>query len=279
MRFKLTLSSSGAQCIPINYQYPLSAWIYKVFDQADPDFANWLHEFGYTFNGNRRYKLFTFSNIITPNVRVERDRLHVASLENHFYISFRMEDAGANFIKGLFLNRELTIADRHSKGKFLINSVERLPDPDFGTTDGLVRARFRCLSPIIISNGGSIKNNKQYAQYLAPDDEDYKGLFFENLVRRYATARQKIVAMEASSEGEEALVDLPFQTQDMQLDVLSKPHSRLQTIKAFTPAETKVRGYLYRFRLTAPAELLEFGWHAGFGEKGSLGFGCGEVMV
>ena len=58
-----------------------------------------------------------------------------------------------------------------------------------------------------------------------------------------------------------------------------KVKSRLETIKAGTNAETKVRGYQYAFKLKAPEPLVRIGLLAGFGEKNSLGFGCGEVVT
>jgi len=40
MRFKLTLSllNRNQNVLPVNYQYELSAWIYKVINQSDRDF-------------------------------------------------------------------------------------------------------------------------------------------------------------------------------------------------------------------------------------------------
>ena len=62
------------------------------------------------------------------------------------------------------------------------------------------------------------------------------------------------------------------------MDILSKPKSRLITIKANTPHESKLRGYLFDFKIKAPAEVIKLGYYAGFGEKNSLGFGCCEVI-
>lgn len=41
MRFKLTLEVIEKQkpLLPLNYQYELSSWIYKVIDQGDPLFS------------------------------------------------------------------------------------------------------------------------------------------------------------------------------------------------------------------------------------------------
>jgi CRISPR-associated endoribonuclease Cas6 len=55
------------------------------------------------------------------------------------------------------------------------------------------------------------------------------------------------------------------------------PKSKLVTIKPFTREESRVRGFLYEFSLTAPREIHQLIQSAGFGEKNSMGFGWVEV--
>jgi CRISPR-associated endoribonuclease Cas6 len=47
MQFKLTLSGTKGQYIPINYQYPLSACIYKIIERADAAYSLFLHDRGH----------------------------------------------------------------------------------------------------------------------------------------------------------------------------------------------------------------------------------------
>ncbi len=49
MRFKLTIAITDKvqNILPINYQYELSGWIYKVIHQGDAMFSEWLHNNGY----------------------------------------------------------------------------------------------------------------------------------------------------------------------------------------------------------------------------------------
>jgi CRISPR/Cas system endoribonuclease Cas6 (RAMP superfamily) len=44
MRFKLLLHTSKGSLLPFNYQYPLSAAIYKIIQRADREFALFLHD-------------------------------------------------------------------------------------------------------------------------------------------------------------------------------------------------------------------------------------------
>lgn len=275
MRFKISLCNDTPQTIPINYQYPLSAWIYKAFNRADPLFAQWLHDHGYAFNGNRKYKLFTFSWLSTPRTHLlwHKQALKVLPGTQHFYISFHMEEAATRFITGLFTDRELTIAGPTAQGHFTIRNVEKLADPDFSRN----KATFRTLSPINVSKP-EFQRGKLRANYLHPTDPEYHHYLLENSLKRYASATSQMVGLIQDGPYTEAIADLPFDSTDLAWKLLDKPLKRGQLIKEGRPAETQVIGYQYTFQLTAPAELLKFVWDAGLGEKGSLGFGCVEVF-
>jgi len=63
MRFELNLlvnKSERGTLLPINYQYELSAWIYKVLNDGDPVFSEWLYFKGYK-SKDKPLILFTFS--------------------------------------------------------------------------------------------------------------------------------------------------------------------------------------------------------------------------
>lgn len=60
MIFQLILNKNKSNAvIPINYQYPLSAAIYKILQKGDSEYAQFLHEEGY----GKGYKFFTFSDL------------------------------------------------------------------------------------------------------------------------------------------------------------------------------------------------------------------------
>ncbi len=65
----------------------------------------------------------------------------------------------------------------------------------------------------------------------------------------------------------------------MSFNLLDIRQKRLVHLPRKDMRTIKVRGYLMDFELTAPVELLELGYFAGFGEKNSsLGFGCVEIL-
>jgi len=263
MRLRLNLQvNQQHKTLPLNYQYPVSAWIYQRIAVADMDFASWLHNTGYRIR-NKNFKLFTFSNLDIPKRKIERDRLIVLSSDAKLIISFHVDKAAENFIIGLFQNQKFEIGDRISKAQFQVETVESLPVPEFRA-----EMQFRCLSPVCVSRT-VIRKGKKMPEYLSPEHPEFERIFFDNLIFKYLAARN------GSSVEEEKSV---HESSEFKLTLLGKSKSRLITIKTGQPQQTRVRGYFFRFRITAPPELLRFGYQAGFGEKNSLGFGCVEVI-
>lgn len=251
MRIKLILSiSEREKVLPVNYQYEFSAWIYKVLYQGDEGFAGWLHEQGYAY-GSKRFKLFTFSQL-NCRFKVYKDRFKILSDEAELILTFHIDEAVQHFITGLFKNRTFTIGDKKSRVSFEVKTVETLQPPVFKE-----EMTFSALSPICVSKPIG-KNGKLQTKYLMPSDEDFELRLMNNLFSRYKAINSNGISGEEETE----------------VHVKGKAKSRLIKIKADTPAQTRVRGSLFDFTCKAPAELLQLGYEAGFGEKNSLGFGC-----
>jgi len=274
MRFKLTLKITGhGKLLPINYQYELSSWIYKVIGQADQEFSAFLHQQGYAL-GHKKFKLFTFSPLDIRPFRVHQktERIEIVGHQVQLTISFMIDRAAEEFVKGLFMNQRLGLGDKHSQVDFEVTQVESLAPGRRGLApplfwETLPRQRYRALSPICISVK---KDHSPYPQYLSPHDAEYEGFFVKHLKEKW-TAHQKNL----STAGDFLQV---ADTNQISLKILSKkPRSRLVKLKANTPDETRVRGWLFEFELTAPVEIQELGYYAGFGEKNSMGFGMTEI--
>lgn len=260
MRFKLNLAMSGdAAIIPINYQYPVSAAIYKIMQRADESYAAFLHDVGYKVNGSlKSFKLFTFSDISTP-FKIEGDRLRLLTKQAELEVCFHLPKAAENFIKGLFMHQEFDIADKKSKARFEISSVESLSDPlQAHKLQDIVNIRFRPVSPVV----SAVKNEKGSYVFLEPSDPR----FMESLVYNW---RGKISACFDESVAGSALLMLG-------LEYLSKPpRSRLITIKADTQEQTRLRGWMnFDINATGERRFVELLRNAGVGVYNSLGCGC-----
>lgn len=255
MRFKLSLELTDKKqnMLPLNYQYELSAWIYQVLHHGSPDFSKWLHDHGF-LNARKQFRLFTFSNLAIPERKVMDDRLEILSGMASMVISMLPVETIRNFITGIFRDQLFTLGDRISQVPFRVVAVEAMPEPAFRDT-----MTFTALSPLLIS----FKTPEdRYARYLSPSDPEYSILFFRNL-------KEKQIAFTGKP--------CDFDEKEGNFKPLSEFRKKGILIKAGTPMQSKLIGYRYEFRITAPLELIRLGYYTGFGEKNSMGFGCAEM--
>lgn len=250
MRFKLLLQinkNTFGDRISMNYAYELSSLIYRVLSQSDNIFSQWLHDNGFK-SGNKRFKLFTFSRLHIPRYRIEKDCIRILSDTIEWYISFLPERTTQEFIQGIFHKQTLELGTHRGKIQLFVQEISVLPPPTYDET-----MEFKTLSPICVS----IKRENDKIDYLSPDSLEALPIIRQNLLNKHYAFYGKEYAPNF----------------DFGFEVLSKPKSVLITIKAGTPAQTRVRGFMCRCRMTAPPELIKIAYDAGIGEKGSMGFG------
>ncbi len=254
MELQLTLTRTKGHELPLNYQYPLSAWVYRVIARANADYATFLHGQGHVSDG-KAFKLFTFSDLKTGLFRIQGDRLCLLEDRATLSLRFMMEPSQQHFVVGLLEDRQLELGDGKSSVSFTIGEIMTQPKPLF-----LKKMHYRSLSPLCLTT--KIEARK-HAQYCAPTMPEYGAQLLNNLVHKHHAMKAALAdATEEQPSGEG------------KFRLLSTPRSRLVTVKAGTPAETKIRGFLFDFEMTLPTELHEIGYYAGFGEKNSMGFGC-----
>src|SRR5690606_5274841 len=80
MELRLTLSVCGGDTLPVNYQYPISSWIYRVISEADAGYGDFLHQGGFQ-QGSRHFKMFTFSQLDARPYRVFGNRMRLLGKE------------------------------------------------------------------------------------------------------------------------------------------------------------------------------------------------------
>jgi len=257
MRFKITLNRIGRQrMLPMDYQYYLSAWIYKVIGKADPEFSNFLHTEGYA-TGYKQFKLFNYSPLIfgRPTLWKEKNLFEIRTDQLSLSVSFHLAEAAEKFIIGLFNNQQVYVGDQFNGLDLVVSQVERLPEPELKST-----MNYRAVSPVVIS----LKDETdKYAQYLTPADENYTELLRQNLWNKY----------DSIPNIEKLPNDLSFQ-----FKLKGESKSKLVTMKPYTPEQSKVRGFVFDFTLTCPVEIHQLIRTTGIGEKNSMGFGWVEIV-
>ena len=234
--------------LPISYQYELSACIYKIIAQSNNRYADWLHDNGFT-NYNKRFKMFVYSNLF-PQCKAVGDRMCILNDTMYLYLSFLPEKSTEEFVKGIFLNNIFTLGDGKSKVQFQVENIEALATPT------MYNCEFQTLSPVT----ASIKRENGSIEYVSPESEDYGKKLINNLKEKYL-----------------AFYGKPFEEDDnFVFELLSPAKSRLITIKANTPAMTRVKGFSFHFRLKTDNTLMRIMYESVLGEKNSTGFGMVE---
>lgn len=262
MVFNITLNHIGKLpgIIPVNYAYPLSSALYRIIAKGNSGYASFLHETGY---GKKGLKLFTFSQINCP-FKIEGDRMYLLDNELLFQAAFHLPPAAENFIKGLFLSETIDIADKISRGCFTVKSVESLPDPLHQYKENeIISVQLKPLSPLV----AGIPNEQGNYDFLAPGDPRFAGSIAHNWRTKITACYGETTASAALLVAEVAPMQQPFK-------------SRLITIKANTPEQTKIRGwYNFRLKVTAEKRFVELLLNAGSGVYNAMGCGCVEIIA
>jgi CRISPR-associated endoribonuclease Cas6 len=240
--------------LPMDYQYYLSAWIYKVLFNADKDFAQFLHQTGYS-GSSKNFKLFNYSPLIFEQYVLWKERalFEIKGDSIKVKVSFQLGEAAEKFIIGLFNQQIAYIGNKFNGIELRVNHIERIPDLSESE-----KHLYRALSPVVIS---VIDPSTNYAKYISPKDKDYSKWIKNNLINKYNSI----------PDNANKIVDY-----EMDFVLKNEPRSKLITIKPDSEQASKIRGYLLDFELTAPHFIHNLIQSAGFGEKNSMGFGWCE---
>lgn len=259
MRFKIVLEAVGGdKILPVNYQYPLSAAIYRIMSKGDAAYTKLLHNSGY----GKGYKFFCFSDLRAP-FRVKGDRIFLKGGIVEFKVTFHLPEAMKNFVQGLFASEYIDIADMQTKQTFTVKSIEGILN---GVEHYLPREFVNILvcpiSPLVIG----VKNEKWHYDYLNPDDERFVEMFIYNWREKIKTFYDEETAKNALLIAETIHYPNPSK-------------SRLITIKRGTTEETKIRGFVnFKLKIQAERCFVELLLNTGAGLYNAQGMGCIEIV-
>ncbi len=224
---------------------------------ADAEFTKSLHDEGYILENGKTFKLFTFSKIYFPKntwkilnreksnfLREQKkvktipnsDRMMTWSRNASLSIAFQLPEQSEKFVTGLFKDQKAFIGDKVSGVEMQVETIEAVPYTIKAAAGGHANAFVRATTPIVIG----LKNEGQkYEEHIPPFHHEFKRLFVKNLLDKYALCNKN--SIDAN--------ELVFEP------VSLKSRSGKQTIKAFQPDQTEVKGYYFDFRLQAPLSL------------------------
>lgn len=269
MRIKITLSVNSPCIIDFNYQHQIQTIIYKFLARSNPDYSAWLHQQGFLYKNDKRFKLFVFSGItFNAPIRINNSNKPFgyalnAAFNSPFTFSFQIASPVDRFIQhlieGIFREgSEITF------GRETINvyRVETLSNP-LDNLNGAKSIKIKPLeSPIFVKK--PMPKGMQDV-YLYPGDKDYEYLLNQNLCQKY-----------------EILYGKPFKNELLKYHFFFKEKSeKMFTIFKKkgdgTREEIHIKGSLRSFVVTGQIELIKIGMECGFGQNNSMG--CGYVEI
>ena len=298
MRIKITLSADKSGNIDFNYQHQIQAMIYGFLSRSNPDYAQWLHQQGFVYKKDKRFKLFVFSGItfdgsikiICSNsssglsgFKSRNGFSFQASQTNPFTFTFQIASPVDKFIQhlidGIFQEGSEIILGRQ---KATICRIETLPgslsclsglnslnglNGSHGSngSNGLIRSTLCPLESTLFVKQPAPPGQQDV--YLFPKDEGYEELLNQNLLHKYETLYGK-----------------PFEGKPLKFDF----HAiKGKSVKCFTVFKRgadggmksiDIKGTLQPFTVTGPRELIRIGLECGFGQNNSMGCGYVEVV-
>lgn len=279
MRIRLTLSRIGRQnVLPISYNYFLTGLIYNVIQESSDDYARFLHDEGYKPEDRKTgFKLFTYSMIKADRFNIRGDKIAFTGDKLFWCISSPVDTFMQHLVTGIFAKgQEIAVGPEGSRIKLLIDHVETLSKPEFSGN-----MKFTCMSPVTVSKAVGVKNglnslngsiglnglnssNRLKCHYLRPWEDGYSEAVKKNLQIKY----QLIYGKSMDDPDFKVRVDTNY---------MNKKSGKIT--KNINFKGTNIIGFMAPFEVSGSPELIEVGYEAGFGEKGSMGFGMVGTTV
>ncbi|MCF6270275.1 MAG: CRISPR-associated endoribonuclease Cas6 [Melioribacteraceae bacterium] len=265
MRLKLTLIISGKKELPLNYNYPLSAAIYKLLHFGSSEFSEFLHDIGYQEQG-KTYKLFSFALRFEKPPRIKNNRFYLKSDKIFLIISSPLiESFIKNFVVGTFQNQIIEVVSENIKTILTVEQVETLLEPNYKNS-----MYFTLLSPLVLATKKE-SNGKLIPKYFRYYDDinEITRVFNQNLVNKYKLIHN------LEYEGE----PLKFRWDTEYIDRrLSKNKKVTKLISASIRGNIiNIKANEIPFTLEGNTDLMKVGYECGFGSQNSLGFGLAKT--
>ncbi len=303
MRIRLTLKPADKKAVlPINYNYYLTGLIYKFIFSSSRDYSSFLHNEGYKADQSKKgFKLFTYSMLNGKKYAVKNDTIIFENAPITWEVSSPVDAFLQHLITGAFTQGQLVNLGNNQIGaRFLIEQVETAPKPEFKGT-----MRFTCLSPITVSkiydkktaagktcrNGFATESNKNInndddifgdgaklgCHYIRPWEDDFSGAIEQNLIKKYRLVYEKDPDGYIKNYGNlYENKSMPKFKITIDNDYMNRKSGKIT--KKINFKNTEIIGFMAPFEVTGSPELIEIGYEAGFGEKGSIGCGCVKAV-
>jgi len=265
LRLHLKLKTKQSY-LPINYNYPLSAAIYKLLQFGSQEFAQFLHSVGFK-SQNRIYKLFTFSLKFNYD-RIENNLFHLSSDELVVVISSPIiDDFIRNVVIGSLKRGKIELLHKDAQLYLEIEQMSESPHPNLSSN-----CNFKLLSPLVLSTKTERDNKltQHFFEYYE-DINEISRVFNNNLINKY-----------------EAIYNTNYEGEPLKFnwltDYIQKQLKNNKSIKRLIKIEKpnnptiNIIANNIPFSVSGNVDLINVGYEAGFGEKNSMGFGMAQIL-
>lgn len=248
MRIKLNLEAMDKQKLNLNYNYYLSSLIYNKLEEYNRDYSSFLHNEGYRLN-NKRYKLFTFSQLFPQKYSIEATDLIFEGLVK-WYVASPINEFLVYFINSLMSAKNLKIGNNELN----IKTVEMTIDPNYSE-----EMKFKCLSPVTMATSEANAEGEYIKRDLNILESKFKENIKNNLYAKYEIVHGK------SFENEN--IEISFE------NIEKYKRGKLINYKD----GIKIKGFMAPIKLIGSLELMKIAYDCGIGDRNSLGFGMLEA--
>lgn len=243
MQLVISFEAAGNILLPVHYGSLLQGAIYAGME--NPGLRKYLHEQGFSLE-KRRFKLFTFSRLLSPKTRFLKDKglLEFAPPLNLIVcspINFILQELGNGFMR---------------KGKMRLGSAWVKVDK-ITTNSPLIednKALVVMLSPLTVYSTLPAPNGKKYTCYYSPFEERFGELVKENLLKKH-------LLIHGCPPITEVFSIRPVRVNETDLKI-----TRYRN--------TIIKGWMGEYELFGDPSLLQIALDAGLGSKNSQGYGC-----
>lgn len=203
-------------------------------------FGSFLHSEGYTIQ-NRKFKLFTFSNILEKPLGVDKDRRKLIYGKDISFFVSTIENEFQAVIEELVWKKETV---------FLGENQLQIIDVQIAEYEISTKMKVKTTSPITCYNTVLVGNRKRTIYY-QPYETRWQELIKKNLDKKYELI--------TGEEGRKV---------KFSMKCLEKPKERTVYYKKFL-----IKAYDGIFQIEGDLKMIEIALNIGVGGKNSQGFG------
>ena len=258
MRIKITFKNPKRKTyLPINTNY----YLVKLIKHLTFEYRRYLSSL---IPGNEAadgFDLYTFSQLIIPERKIENFMIGILSREFYWYVASPYYQFLGILAKELRRHHRVKIYDVF----FDVEAVRFVPEPEFKDHE----AQFTCLSPVtVLKETNGKKPKSDFKKYALPDNKEFYAMLEKDIRDKYKVIHKKAI--------DHLEFDLEFDK-----EYIRRRNNRITkviTLEKESERQEQVRCVLAPFKIKAEPEVLKVIYDAGIGQMNALGFGMVEMV-